>query len=251
MSIETAFWLAALGIGAYFLFLKKDRGRPKPMTGLVDIPEPDPAQELTPEEAEIANAREVSKAGSEARTEAFHEHKAALRDAEAKLAQADRFVREGQLDIAVPWLFEEMHSWPSWLAGAHNWKLPVAISEVEGGGSFGDQWVSWEWKDRKFKLRFLKQKDHGHIENHEYADFYVEADNKPVLQINCSRDWSKEFDSWHYVSADVLKVGPWIGQLIEYYHVARLADEKEGYDRDAEYTLGRAAGIELGETGGS
>jgi hypothetical protein len=250
VTIESVFWIAVVAIGAYFLFFRKGHNQPQP-TARAEVAEPVQARELTLEEAEIARARQIADAGSDAREEAYREHKAGLRDAEAKLSQADKFVRESELDIAVPWLFEEMQHWASWLSGPHDWKLPVDISEVEGGGSFGDQWVSWKWNDRKFKLHFLKQKDYDHVEDHEYGDFDVEADDQPVLQINCSRDWRQEFTSWHYFSTDALKVGPWIGELIEFYHVARLAHEKQGYDRDAEYTLGRAAAIELGEADGT
>lgn len=247
--METIVSLVVIGLIAYFLFFRKRGEGAKPATiAPAEVAEPAITRELTAEEVEIARARQIAEAGSDAREGAYREHKANLRGAEAKLSQADKFLRESELDLAVPWLFDEMQHWPNWLSESSDWNLPVDISEVEGGGSYGDSWISWKPSARKFKIHFKKQKGFGNDEEHEYADFYLEADDQPVLQINCSRDWRKEFDSWHYFSADVLKVGPWIGELIEFYHVARLAHEKERYDLDAEYTLGRAAGIDLGET---
>lgn len=246
--METIFWLALIAIGAYFLFFKKATEQPKRTPIAAAPPEQAPEPELTPEEAEIAKAREIGEAGSEARERAYREHKASLREAESKLAQADKFVRESELDYAVPWLFDEMEHWPSWLGGSSDWKLPVDITDVEGGGEFENRWVSWKWRDTKFKIHFKKHRNYSGMEDsHDHADFSVEANEEPVLKINCSQDWSKEFDRWRYFGTDVLKVGPWIAELIGYYQETRLADERKRHERDAEYTLGRANGIVLDE----
>jgi hypothetical protein len=248
--MTTIIWIVAIGVGAYFLFFRKGNSvrQPEPSVEAVEPVAAIPGPKLTPEEAEIAKARELGEAGSEARQQAFHEHKRGLREAEAKLAQADKFVRESGLDHAVPWLFEEMQHWPSWQSGPSDWKLPVDITEVEGEGEFGDRWISWNWADTKFKIHFTKHPDYGGLRDDttELADFRVEVNGELVLEVNCSRDWSKEFDPWRYFSTDALKVGPWISKLVEFYQHTRLAHERNGYAVDAEYTLDRAKGIALG-----
>ena len=245
--MEVVVWFALLGLGAYLLFFKNRAHQPEPKQLGIRSDELPAAIEPTADELEIARAGKVIQVGSEAREQAYREHKASLREAEIKLSQADKFVRDSGLDTAVPWLFDEMHHWPSWLSGTHDWKLPVDISEVEGAGSYGDSWVAWKWREHMFKIHFKKHKNYGFDDESEHADFSVESGGQSVLKINCSRNWTKEFDDWHYFGVDVLKVGSWIGYLVEFYQEARLAHEQAGYDRDAEYTLGRARGIEISE----
>jgi hypothetical protein len=68
-----------------------------------------------------------------------------------------------------------------------------------------------------------------------------------VLKLECSRDWTEEFDPCSYSRTDALKVGPWISKLIAFYQRVRLADETARIDQEAEDTLKRASGVDFGE----
>ena len=242
--MQATFWFGVLGFVAYLLW--RSRRKNPPVAAIV----PDPVAEevppvLTPEETEISRARKLNEAGSEARSIAYQKHKESLRQAEEKLSQANKFMRESGLDIAVPWLYDEMQHWPSWLSNSPGWELPLKISEVEGGGTYGDRWIAWRTGSKRFKLRFEKQKNYGMNDGTDHAKFFLDSDGEQVLEIICSQACTNEFDNWSYFAVDVLKVGDWVPDFISYYQEARLAHEMKTYERDSKYTLGRAGGIDL------
>lgn len=250
--MQTFFWVAVLAIGAYFLFFRK-RDEPLKLTP-IEWEEPEPSgepmtfDEPTPEEAEVAKARRIAEEGRAARELAGSQHRHSLNDANQKIAKADEFVRDNELDTAVPWLFDEMQHWPSWLDGTSDWELPVEVSQVEGGGTYKDRWVAWVLNERKFKMHSKERNYYGGFDDTTaYCDYGVEADGNPVLAITCSKDITQEWARWRYVSAEALKVGPWISELVEFYHLVKLAHDRRMQQYEADDIMQRANNIDFGE----
>lgn len=243
MSIEVVAVVALVGVIAYFVFgRRKSSASPAPIAA---PSEPTPrAPELTPEERDIANAREALRAGADARTAAYNEHKASLADAQAKLREAEKFARDSGLDVAVPWAWEHMQFWPSWKEKADQWTPPIALDELSG--TSGDE-VRWTWQGQSFAMLFKKWPSHGFTQDAlDFGTITVEADGEVVAALTAKMDLSKEYDRWHFSGIDALKVGPWIAEFIRFYQEVRLADEARGYARDAEYVTAKAARIDLG-----
>ena len=203
-----------------------------------------PTPELSPEERDIADAREALKAGADARTAAYNEHKASLADAQAKLGEAEKFARESGLDVAVPWLWDHMKNWPSWKEKPDQWTAPVALDDLSGTAR--DE-VRWTWQGQSFAMLFKKWPSHGFgNDTLDFGTITVEAGGVVVAAITAKKDLSKEFDQWRFSGIDALKVGPWIAEFIRFYQQVRLADETRGYARDADYVTAKAARIDLG-----
>lgn len=243
MPIEVVAVVALVGVIAYFVF-----GRQKSLASPAPISVPaEPttrAPEQTPDERDIANASEALKAGADARTAAYNEHKASLADAQAKLREAEKFARDSGLDVAVPWAWQHMQFWPSWKEKADQWTPPIALDELSGTSR--DE-VRWTWRGQSFAMQFKKWPSHGFTQDAvDFGTITVESGGEVVAAVTAKMDSSKEYDRWRFSGIDALKVGPWIAEFIRFYQDVRLAEEARGYARDAEYVTAKAARIDLG-----
>lgn len=200
--------------------------------------------ELSPEERLIAEAREAFLEGADARATAYAEHKASLASAQSTVHEADKFVRESGLDVAIPWAWEHMQFWPGWQEMPDRWTPPVALDALSGASR--DE-VRWTWQGHTFAMLFRKWPSHGFTDDtFEYGTITVESAGGVVAAITARRDFSKDYSRWHFGGVDALKVGPWITDFIRFYQLARLAHESHGYAREAEAVRARAARIDLG-----
>lgn len=216
------------------------------MSGPGQLPLPTLAPEIepSPEELEISKARDALKAGAEARTAAYHDHKASLAQAQTKLNEATKMARESGLDVAVPWLWDHMKNWPSWKEMPDRWTSPVMLDDLSGASR--DE-VRWTWQGHTFAMLFKKWPSHGFSQDTlDFGTITVEAGGVTVAAVTAKRDLSKDYDPWHFSGIDALKVGPWIAEFIRFYQEVRLADETRGYERDAEYLTAKASRIDLG-----
>lgn len=203
-----------------------------------------PAPELSPDDLEIAKASEALKAGADARTAAYNEHKASLADAQAKIRGAEKFAKDSGLDVAVPWLWEHMQFWPSWKEKPDQWKPPVALDDLSGASR--DE-VRWTWQGQTFAMLFKKWQSFGPAQDTlDYGTITVESGGIVVAAITAKMDLAKEYDRWRFAGIEALTVGPWIAEFVRFYQEARLADEARSYARDADYVTAKASRIDLG-----
>lgn len=236
--------MALVAVIAYFAFFSRAPQKSVTRDRQGELPLPALASEPTPEELEISKARDALKAGADARTAAYNDHKASLAQAQTKLNEATKMARESGLDVAVPWLWEHMQFWPSWKDKPDQWKPPIAVNDLLGVS--GDE-VRWTWEGHTFAMLFKKWPSHGFTrEATDFGTITVEAGGLVVAAITVKMDLSKDYDRWYFSGIDALKVGPWIAELIQFYQKVRLADEARGYARDTEYLTAKAAQIELG-----
>lgn len=213
------------------------------ITSLVEPVEQVPTP-LTPEDRDIANAREALQAGAAARTAAYNAHKASLAGAQSKLREAEKFARESGLDVAVPWLWDHMQFWPSWKEKPDQWTPPVGLDDLSGASR--DE-VRWTWQGHTFGMLFKKWPSHGFGRDAmDFGTITVEAQGVVVAAITARKDLPKDYDRWHFSGIDALTVGPWIAEFIRFYQEVRLADEARGYAREADYVTAKAARIVLG-----
>lgn len=245
MSIEVVAVIALVGIVAYFVFVGRRKGPPAiapvvDATPLTTTPTP----ELSPDQLEIAKAREALQAGADARTAAYNEHEGSLADAQSKIREAEKFARESGLDVAVPWLWDHMKNWPSWKEKPDQWTPPVALDDLSGASR--DE-VRWTRQGHTFAMLFRKWPSHGFAQDTlAFGTITVESNDAVVAAITAKMDLAKEYDRWHFSGIDALTVGPWIAEFIRFYQEVRLADEARRYARDADYVTAKAARIDLG-----
>lgn len=243
MYIEVAAMIALLAI-AYIAFARRKDTTPAAASVIEAAPTVEPTPELSPEEHQIAEAREALKAGADARTAVYNEHKASLADAKSKLREAEKFAQESGLCVAVPWLWDHIQFWPSWKDKPDQWTPPVALGALTGASG---KEVRWTWRGQSFGMLFEKWPSYGFAQDMlSFGTITVESDGVVVAAITAKTDLSKEYDRWHFSGIDALKVGPWIVDFIRFYQEVRLADEVCGYSRDAEYLTAKAARIDLG-----
>lgn len=241
MSIELVGILALLGVVGYFLFLRRPRrSQAVPPSEVVAPIEP---PELSLDEQEVERARNALQAGADARHAAFGEHKASLAEAETKIRDAEKFVKESGLDVALPWLWDHMNCWPSWNEKPDQWTPPLALDQISG---VSHEEVQWTWQGHSFAMVFKKWPPHGVGQGYQdYGTITVEAGSSAVAAVTATRDLSKEYDRWRFAGVEALTVGPWMTDLIRFYQQLRLADEARGYSRSADHITAKAAKIDL------
>lgn len=258
MDSSTLILLACVGGVIFFLWRRKEvrifnENAPQAMTNPPpeQVTEPEIVKTKSVEEIEVERAKLAFDVRATERTTQYESHQSQLREAEQKLAKASEYVRKSGLDLAVPFLWEEMKHWPSWLSNQEGrWKVPFPVTDVSGerSNSYRQGKVKWRWEDVFLAVGFKQLANYGPVDDDlEFADFVVEVDDVQVLKISCCRNSLKEFDKWRFVNVDALTVGPWMSKFVDYYGVLRNFKERESNQRHTDYIANRVNLIDLGE----
>lgn len=238
--------------------LEENRPMPEPICADQDGEE-DAGASISPptaEEQEIRKAAQAFEKGQNERSAAYKAQQDSLRDAKALAERADKFARNSHLDIAVPYLFEEIKHWPSWSKrdDADKWIPALGQTEIgdggDGGDSFNDQRISWRRGDLSFTIGFKRHVTfiHDSSDDGQYADISVSVDGEQVFKFMAKRNAFSEFARWEYCVVDSLNVGPWVSQLVEFYSALCTYNEQKMADLDAAYHLKKASRINLGDS---
>jgi hypothetical protein len=212
-----------------------------------DMIEQKPIDEETSDERDVRLAREVFDKGAHERTATYRAQKDAVRAAERKVEQANEFIRTSYLSLAVPYVWEEVHFWPSWSSlEKGRWEPPFPITDIADEGGLGDRpEAQWRAGGSLFRLTFEKHHFPEDREN-EHATFTLFVDDVEVVSMTCLNDWTKEYSDWHFANVQSLKVGPWMAEFMEFYSKLRGIKETKITETMNNYYVERAARIDLG-----
>lgn len=207
-----------------------------------------PIAELDGDELEIRRAREIFERQSKERTASYRAKKDAIATDEKKLERAEEFIKTSCLDVALPYVREEVQHWASWSKlDEGRWTAPMTLSDVDGSAiSYDNNWVQFRPEGGTlFKVAFETS---GSVsdEDLEFAEIKLFAEEMEVLSMGISRNYSNEWNRWRFVSVTSLRVGPWISEFVEFYGKLRAIQEDDLEDTMNEYVTSRAANVDLG-----
>ena len=171
-----------------------------------------------------------------------------------KISRANGIIKDSGLNIALPFVQEETKCWKSWSKmDESRWKAPVILADVDGSEGFsGDQWVEFSADGGPlYKIVFKKSPLTGFSDDkYSHATIILFVEGEEVLGMGVERDFTNEFDIWHFSSVRALRVGPWIEGFIDFYNRLKLIKAREFQDFRSRLVRDQAARIDLGSLDG-
>lgn len=250
-AIPTMLWLA---VDLRALKGRRAKGQAAPkVTRREDysvVPVPIPIEELDEDERIVRRAHDNFVAERETREAEYRAKRDAITSDEIKIARATEFIKTSYLSIALPFVQEETQYWPSWSKmDASRWTAPMPISDVDGSttGGIDNRWVQFRAElGQLHRIEFQKSPVPAEG-NMEYGSITLFVDDEEVMGIFVARDWTREWDRWHFTDVESLKIGPWVEGFMAFYNRLRSLAENKSADRSIKSVREKAAKIDLGE----
>jgi hypothetical protein len=127
------------------------------------------------------------------------------------------------------------------------WQPPEGVTNVGGGGNRDDRFSCWSWDGRDFRVGLKRRPNYTPDGSYEFGDISVAVDGEERLTLACTRSGNDSWEEWRMAAVDMLKVGPWMSDLIRCAGHIRLASDRSSWRTFAKTDEERASRIDLGE----
>lgn len=175
------------------------------------------------------------------------EHEQSISDAKERIEHAEHFVKETGLNYALLLMLKEMWHWPSH-SKSDDWAeyININLSEVSGeefkGKDKDSKRVNFIYSGQKYRFEF--DKDNGDFEGSIFGAIRLYHNDELVVSIEVVHDdIDKEYDDWDYMTVDGLKIGSWVGHIVEIEEKLRLEKKKYLMNLNAELILKQAKNL--------
>ncbi|HEX9465538.1 MAG TPA: hypothetical protein VGB82_23295 [Alphaproteobacteria bacterium] len=203
-------------------------------------------QTQTAEEMLVENVRRFREAMRLARTQMISEEEAALASAKEKIARATKFARDTGVDGALCAILKGLWHYPSWAkrddAQNHVW---TDLTDISGGderkGSDELKTINFAYNGQRYTLLF----EHGYYYDHSaHGRITFKAGDETVFSMSVlPTSDSADYDQWRPWEIDLLKIGPWIGPVVEIEEKLKARLEKWFRDLQADRLRKQAEGL--------
>ena len=203
--------------------------------------------DMTPDEQEVERARRAFEQNDRDRDLARHEHEQATADARGRIERARKYMHDSGLDRIVPALWDQVQHWGSWAAMPDRWTAPSGVTNITGSSEREHPFTAWSWEGRAYRIELQRSPNY----TSGYASFgtiHLAVDGEPVLALPCSENDDTYSRNWRTTGVDMLKVGPWMADVIRCAGHIRLSTEQEALRRVARMNQEQASRIDFGES---
>ena len=167
------------------------------------------------------------------------EHQVAISDDQKKIEYSNQFIRRAGLDSALLRLLKEMWHWPAWIKRSDfddHRRVELAelsAEEVESTDRVTTKKISFTVTDNRIRFEFEYRS--FSFDDYNWGEIRLFSADELVLSIKVYRRLAVDAraDDWNYHTPTVLKIGPWVGTVIELEHKFRLANQKWFQDIEA------------------
>ena len=166
-----------------------------------------------------------------------------------KIDKARELVSQIAVDAAACDILSLMWSWPTYSKRPQrDWQPPFPLEGFDGGGGLRDaKWLAWRWQGVGFRLQLDEQTPYGEGGDSFYGDIRVWANDKLVMQIDVSRRYTAEIDTWRPFDISAFQAGPWMALLNDFAGKLRFYNEQLLRDLGSKRISDKANNIRLDE----
>jgi hypothetical protein len=202
---------------------------------------------MTLDELEVERARHAFEQNDRDRDLARHDHDQENAAARESVERAKKYAVNSGLSKAVPSLWQQVEHWGSWVVMPDRWQPPEGVTDVDGGGDREHRFASWSWGERQYRIGLKRRPNYGPDGAMEFGDIDVVVDGETVLVLACTRSGYESWEEWRMAAVDMLKVGPWMADLVRCAGYIRLVTDQSSWRAFAKTDQERARRMDLGD----
>jgi hypothetical protein len=144
------------------------------------------------------------------------QHREDVRTAEQTIAAARDFMTKSGVGDAACRVYDATKPYDAWCKREDwpKWNV-LGVTEVTGGDAERGKTIGFRYRDRKWEFTCTRQDNCGYFHSDQsYATLSVLCDENRVLELAIAQGF-EEFDDWHAVDINALRVGSWVADLVE------------------------------------
>ena len=190
--------------------------------------QPEPVEVETSVEDDLLNSIKQFRENQETVREKFLEKSDEnLASVHQKIERAEDFISKSGINESIPNIIKHIWHWASW-SEKESFEEYAAfkVKNIVGEKKGTNEWVlNFDYGITRFQFEFKEQKSCYEDES-QYSDISLSVNDEKVLEVSCSSNLDRSYDSWDYLSVKSLVIGDWVSSVVEMDELIRLYELK-------------------------